>query len=69
MFEVVFLLPRLACVFSRFVCLCAAVSPRTVLVDSAGVAASLVSQPSDTILVEVNDKAEGDVNIVETVRV
>lgn len=35
---------------------------------TAGVAASLVSQPSDTIMVEVNDNDGGEVNILETVR-
>eukprot|EP00904_Undaria_pinnatifida_P009784 jgi/Undpi1/5936/HiC_scaffold_2.g01210.m1 len=34
----------------------------------AGVAASLVSQPSDTILVEVSDKEGGSANIVDTVK-
>lgn len=33
----------------------------------AGVAASFVSQPSDTILVEVNDKAGAEVDIFGTV--
>lgn len=34
----------------------------------AGVAASLVSQPSDTIFVEVSDKAGGSVSVVDTVK-
>lgn len=31
-------------------------------------AASLISQPSDTILVEVSDKEGGSANILDTVR-
>ncbi|CAM9507937.1 unnamed protein product [Ectocarpus fasciculatus] len=34
----------------------------------AGVAASFVSQPSDTVFVEVSDKEGGSVNIIDTVK-
>ncbi|CAM9436051.1 unnamed protein product [Ascophyllum nodosum] len=34
----------------------------------AGIAASLISQPFDTIMVDVNDKAGGNVNIIKSVK-
>lgn len=37
--------------------------------ESAGVVAAFVSQPSDTILVEVNDQVGAEINILNTVRI
>lgn len=58
------------CLFALLHCFTASPHTRMHLLPprTAGVAASLVSQPSDTIMVEVNDNDGGEVNILETVR-